>query len=164
MRGRRRDASRTDSDDETCTMLYFDERGVGRRHDITFHEDGFTWSRDTPQFAQRSRVTMAKDGRAMKGEGMMKKDGAEGDSTNLTTQDCCLDTFATTRTLTAQAMRDNESARRERDDVRLVSFRAAVASAPRTHGKEPRGPIRHRSNTLQSMSPGSFLIDRRRRR
>src|SRR4051812_42203659 len=35
----------TDSDDETCTMLYFDERNVARRYDVTFHEDGFTWSR-----------------------------------------------------------------------------------------------------------------------
>jgi hypothetical protein len=31
----------TDSDDETCTMLYFDERSVGRRYDVMFDEDGF---------------------------------------------------------------------------------------------------------------------------
>lgn len=43
----------TDSDDQTCTMLYFDERGIGRRYDVTFHDDGFSWSRDTPKFAQR---------------------------------------------------------------------------------------------------------------
>jgi hypothetical protein len=30
----------TDSDDETCTMLYFDERGVARRYDVAFHESG----------------------------------------------------------------------------------------------------------------------------
>src|SRR4051812_31430233 len=35
----------TDSDDGTCTMLYFDERGVARRYDVTLHEDGFTWRR-----------------------------------------------------------------------------------------------------------------------
>jgi hypothetical protein len=67
----------TDSDDATCTMLYFDERGVGRRYDVTFHEDGFTWSRDAVQFAQRFRVTLAKDGRTMESEGLMKKDGSE---------------------------------------------------------------------------------------
>jgi hypothetical protein len=67
----------TDDDDETCTMLYFDERTVARRYDVTFHEDGFTWSRDTPRFAQRFRVTMAKDGQAMQSEGAMKRDGGE---------------------------------------------------------------------------------------
>ena len=67
----------TDSDDETSTMLYFDERGVGRRYAVTFHEDGFAWSRDAPQFARRFRVTMAKDGRTMRGEGTMKKVGSE---------------------------------------------------------------------------------------
>jgi hypothetical protein len=67
----------TDSDDETCTMLYFDERSVGRRYDVMFDEDGFAWSRDTPRFAQRFRVTIAQDGRTMRGEGTMKKDGSE---------------------------------------------------------------------------------------
>jgi hypothetical protein len=67
----------TDGDGGTCTMLYFDERSVARRYDIEFHDDGFTWSRNTAQFAQRFRVTIAKDGRTMAGEGTMKKDGAE---------------------------------------------------------------------------------------
>jgi hypothetical protein len=67
----------TDSDDKTCTMLYFDVRGVARHYDVTFHEDGFTWSRDTPQFAQRFRVTMAKDGRTMRSEGMMRREGSD---------------------------------------------------------------------------------------
>jgi hypothetical protein len=58
-------------------MLYFDERSVARHYAIEFHDDGFTWSRDTPQFAQRFRVTIAKDGQTMAGEGTMKKDGAE---------------------------------------------------------------------------------------
>jgi hypothetical protein len=70
----------TDSDEETCTMLYFDERGVGRRYDVTFHEDGFSWTRDAKAFAQRFRITIAKDGRAMRGEGMMKKEGSEWES------------------------------------------------------------------------------------
>jgi hypothetical protein len=66
----------TDSDDGTCTMLYFDERSVARRYDVTFHEDGFTWSRDAPQFAQRFRVTLASDGRTMEGKGAMKKEAS----------------------------------------------------------------------------------------
>ena len=71
----------TDGDDHSCTMLYFDERGVARRYEVAFHEDGFTWSRDTPKFSQRFSVTFAKDGRTMEGEGTMKREGSdwEGD-------------------------------------------------------------------------------------
>ena len=65
----------TDDGDGTCTMLYFDVRGVARTYDVTFLADGFAWSRDTPQFAQRFRVTIAKDGRTMEGEGEMRRDG-----------------------------------------------------------------------------------------
>lgn len=65
----------TDDDDNACTMLYFDVRGVARKYDVAFHADGFTWSRNSPQFAQRFRVTIAKDGRTMEGEGTMKKGG-----------------------------------------------------------------------------------------
>lgn len=63
----------TDGDDATCTMLYFDERGVSRRYDITVDEHGFTWSRDTPPLAQRFRITIASDARTMEGEGTMKR-------------------------------------------------------------------------------------------
>lgn len=51
-------------------------RGVARRYDVAFHADGFSWSRDDPQFAQRFRLTIAEDGRTMEGEGAMKKAGA----------------------------------------------------------------------------------------
>jgi hypothetical protein len=65
----------TDDDGKTCTMLYFDERGVSRKYDIAFHPNGFTWSRDSPQFAQSFRVTIANDGSTMESQGTMKKDG-----------------------------------------------------------------------------------------
>lgn len=65
----------TDDADNTCTMLYFDVRGVARRYDVAFDADGFTWSRDDPAFAQRFRVMLAEDGRTMEGEGTMKKVG-----------------------------------------------------------------------------------------
>ncbi len=64
----------TDDSDNTCTMLYFDVRGVARRYEVAFHADGLTWSRDTPQFAQRFRVTIAEDRGTMEGEGTMRKD------------------------------------------------------------------------------------------
>lgn len=74
----------TDGDGDTCTMLYFDERGVSRRYDVELHANGFTWSRDSSELAQRFRVTFADDGRTMDGEGTMKKSGAPWE------QDLCL--------------------------------------------------------------------------
>ena len=52
----------TDEADNACTMLYFDVRGVARMYNVAFDTDGFAWSRDAPAFAQRFRVTIAKDG------------------------------------------------------------------------------------------------------
>ena len=66
----------TDDAENACTMLYFDVRGVARRYVVALHVDGFTWSRDAPDFAQRYRVTIASDGRTMEGEGMMKREGS----------------------------------------------------------------------------------------
>lgn len=65
----------TDGDDDRCTMLYFDERGVSRRYDVSLRDDGFTWYRDDPKFAQRFHVTIAEDGQSMRSEGTMKRDG-----------------------------------------------------------------------------------------
>jgi hypothetical protein len=56
-------------------MIYFDVRGVSRRYDVELRDDGFTWSRDDAELAQRFRVTIAPDGRSMEGEGTMSKDG-----------------------------------------------------------------------------------------
>ena len=56
-------------------MLYFDNRGVARTYQLAFHADGFTWSRASPTFAQRFRVTIAADGQTMQSEGSMSKDG-----------------------------------------------------------------------------------------
>jgi len=67
----------TDDADGSCTMLYFDVRGVARRYEVTLDPDGFTWSRDTPEFSQRFRVAIASNGDTMEGEGTMKRDGAE---------------------------------------------------------------------------------------
>jgi hypothetical protein len=66
----------TDDSDHTCTMLYFDVRGVARRYEVSLDSDGFTWSRDTPEFSQRFRVIIASDGGTMEGQGTMKKDSA----------------------------------------------------------------------------------------
>jgi hypothetical protein len=64
----------TDDGDNTCTMLYFDVRGVARTYRVALHADHFEWSRDAGGFAQRMRVTIAKDARTMEAEGTMKRD------------------------------------------------------------------------------------------
>jgi len=68
----------TDDEAGTCTMIYFDVRGVSRHYAVTFHDDdGFTYSRDSKKFSQRFRVTFGADGQTMEAEGTMKKeDGA----------------------------------------------------------------------------------------
>ena len=66
-----------DDSSDMLTMLYFDERGVARRYEVALRPDGFTWSRDTPEFSQRYRVSFAQDGRTMEGEGTMKKNGGD---------------------------------------------------------------------------------------
>jgi hypothetical protein len=65
----------TDGDDDECTMLYFDSRGVARRYHVAFDANGFGWSRDSHKFAQRFRITIAADAHTMEGEGTMKKEG-----------------------------------------------------------------------------------------
>lgn len=66
-----------DGDAGTCTMLYFDTRGVSRRYEVVFHDDGFTWSRDASPLSQSFRVTYPGDGRTMRCEGRMKKDAGD---------------------------------------------------------------------------------------
>ena len=67
----------TEGDEPCGTMLYFDVRGVARTYQLVFDAEGFTWLRDSPEFAQRFRVTIAADGNAMNGEGSMKKRGQD---------------------------------------------------------------------------------------
>jgi hypothetical protein len=71
------------SDDaaDACSMLYFDERRVSRRYEVSMRDGVLTWWRDAPDFAQRFTCTVAEDGRTMIGKGRMSKDGSpwEGD-------------------------------------------------------------------------------------
>jgi hypothetical protein len=59
---------------EACTMLYFDERGVPRRYEVALRDNGFTWTRDDAEFAQRFEVRFG-SANEMEGEGAMKKAG-----------------------------------------------------------------------------------------
>lgn len=65
------------SDDarEEYYMLTFDERGVSRKHDLSFKGNVLTWWRSTPGFSQRYTWTLADDGDTIVGKGELSKDG-----------------------------------------------------------------------------------------
>ncbi|HEX8347801.1 MAG TPA: hypothetical protein VF657_24160 [Actinoplanes sp.] len=71
------------SDDaaRTFVMVYFDERGVSRKYDVTLTENRVVWARDEAGFAQRNTLVIAEDGSRMVGVGEMSRDGGdwEGD-------------------------------------------------------------------------------------
>jgi len=69
------------SDDalDSTFMLYFDERGVSRKYDVTTNGNVVTWWRDDPELSQRNTLIVAPDRIEAKGE--MSRQGAawEGD-------------------------------------------------------------------------------------
>lgn len=66
------------TDDATgeCSMLYFDEREVSRRYQVSLRDGVWTWWRDAPGFSQRFVGTIAADGRTIASRGEMSRDGA----------------------------------------------------------------------------------------
>ncbi|HEX8037932.1 MAG TPA: hypothetical protein VF490_02225 [Chryseosolibacter sp.] len=64
------------SDDATghLFMLYFDERKVSRKYDVSFHDGVLKWWRDDPRFSQRYTCTVTGAG-TMVAKGEMCKDG-----------------------------------------------------------------------------------------
>ncbi len=71
------------SDDKTdeCFMLYFDERGVSRKYEVSLRGNTWKWWRNAPGFSQRFTGTLIDDGRTIAGKGELSKDGTswEGD-------------------------------------------------------------------------------------
>ena len=66
------------SDDTTgeCSMLYFDERGVSRRYEVTLRDNMWTWWRNAPGLSQRFTGAIAADGRTIASRGELSRDGA----------------------------------------------------------------------------------------
>jgi hypothetical protein len=66
------------SDDaaKTYFMLYFDERGVSRKYDLTMTQNLLTWRRDEPSLSQRSTMAIEADGNRLVAHGEMSRDGA----------------------------------------------------------------------------------------
>ncbi|OGE80261.1 MAG: hypothetical protein A2826_00810 [Candidatus Doudnabacteria bacterium RIFCSPHIGHO2_01_FULL_43_23] len=71
------------SDDVTkkLFMLYFDERGISRKYNVSFKGNTLMWWRNTPEFSQRMTCKVSDDEDTIVSQGVMSKDGSnwEGD-------------------------------------------------------------------------------------
>jgi len=71
------------SDDEAGKyyMLYFDERKVSRKYDVSVEYNLIKWWRNEPGFSQKNTLKVSMDGNTMIGTGEMRKDDKswEGD-------------------------------------------------------------------------------------
>lgn len=66
------------SDDSTGEffMLYFDERGVSRRYEVSLHNNILKWWRYVPGFSQRYEGAIVDGGNTIIGKGELSKDGS----------------------------------------------------------------------------------------
>lgn len=64
-----------------CYMLYFDERGVSRKYQVSLRDGVWKWWRDAPGFSQRFSGTLSEDGRTIVSKGELSRGGVnwEGD-------------------------------------------------------------------------------------
>jgi hypothetical protein len=65
----------TDDTTGECSMLYFDERGVSRRYEVSVRDGEWKWWRNTPKFSQRFTGDIAADGRTIVSHGQLSRDG-----------------------------------------------------------------------------------------
>ena len=56
-------------------MLYFDERNVSRKYDVSIRDNVLNWWRNTPEFSQRYTWNISKDGNTIISKGELSKDG-----------------------------------------------------------------------------------------
>jgi hypothetical protein len=56
-------------------VLYFDERDVSRKFDVSIERNVVRWERSSPAFSQRMVLTVAGDGATMVSKGEMSRDG-----------------------------------------------------------------------------------------
>ena len=65
------------SDDATGKyfMMYFDERKVSRKYEVSFQDGILNWWRDAPGFSQRYTWTITDNGNTIIGKGQLSKNG-----------------------------------------------------------------------------------------
>lgn len=66
----------TDDTTGESSMLYFDERGVSRRYEVSLRDNVWKLWRNAPGFSQRFTGTIAADGRTIVSRGELSRDGA----------------------------------------------------------------------------------------
>lgn len=66
------------SDDATGEffMLYFDERGVSRKYEVSHRDNTWKWWRNAPGFSQRFTGTIGDNGNTIAGRWELSKDGS----------------------------------------------------------------------------------------
>ena len=57
-------------------MLFFDERGISRKYDVTMTGDQLKWWRDEPNFSQRFTIVIGDNNNKMVSKGEMSREGA----------------------------------------------------------------------------------------
>jgi hypothetical protein len=58
-------------------MLYFDERGVSRKYDVTIEAGAVSWRRDDPTFSQRMTLKIDPGGEKIALQGVMSRERGE---------------------------------------------------------------------------------------
>src|SRR6266702_3358208 len=66
----------SDDSADVFFMLYFDERGVSRKYEVTLRNNTWRWWRNAPGFSQRFTGTFADNGRSIVGKGELSKGGS----------------------------------------------------------------------------------------
>ena len=60
---------------ENISLIYFDERKVSRKYEVSFEDGIIKWWRNAPEFSQRYTLTITDDGNTLIGKGQSSKDG-----------------------------------------------------------------------------------------
>jgi len=63
----------SDNDAKSIYMIYFDERGISRKYDVSLKGKKLKWERIDPKFSQRFTMTFSTDGRKIIGKGEMSQ-------------------------------------------------------------------------------------------
>ena len=65
----------SDNAAEEYFMMYFDERKVSRKYEVSFQNNVLKWWRNDPKFSQRYTWTINGNGNTITGKGELSKDG-----------------------------------------------------------------------------------------
>src|ERR1043166_1202740 len=65
----------SDNSEKEYYMLYFDERGVSRKQNVSLHDNIWKWWRNAPGFSQRYEATIVDGGNTIISKGELSRDG-----------------------------------------------------------------------------------------